>query len=191
MNKICRRCNEDKSLQDFNKHISMSDGHLNICKSCIKKYKANYYKNNKDGVVKDARLRNKENYKIAKRSKKYRDVRNKSRRERYITDTNYKLVCVLRSRLKAALKGKSKGIKTLETIGCSIEELKLHIEKQFKSGMSWCNHGDTWHIDHIKPISLFILPLQLKEANHYTNLQPLWLEDNLSKGKKYGSCKKF
>ena len=186
MNKICRRCNEDKSLQDFNKHISMSDGHLNICKSCIKKYKSSYYKANKDGVIKDARLRNKENYKIAKRSKKYREVRNKSRRKRYKKDPNYKLICILRSRLSAALKGKSKGLKTIDTIGCSIRELKYHLEKQFCVGMSWDNHGSVWHLDHIKPISLFELPLQIKEANHYTNLQPLFKQDNLSKGKKYG-----
>lgn len=35
--KICRRCNEEKPLSDFYKHTQMKDGHLNICKICVKK----------------------------------------------------------------------------------------------------------------------------------------------------------
>jgi hypothetical protein len=52
--------------------------------------------------------------------------------------------------------------------------------------MSWENYGK-WHIDHIKPLSLFDLedPEQLKQACHYTNLQPLWAEENIRKGNRY------
>ena len=55
--------------------------------------------------------------------------------------------------------------------------------------MSWNNHGfgnDKWHIDHIDPLDSFDLtdPMQLKEACHYTNLQPLWQPDNLHKSNK-------
>ena len=34
MVKICKRCEIEKSLDDFYKHSGMSDGHLNICKIC-------------------------------------------------------------------------------------------------------------------------------------------------------------
>lgn len=76
----------------------------------------------------------------------------------------------------------------MELIGCSIEHLKEHIEKQFVEGMNWENwsfYG--WHIDHIRPIASFDLsdPAQVKECFHYSNLQPLWAKDNLSKGDKF------
>ena len=72
-------------------------------------------------------------------------------------------------------------------MGCSIEELKIHLEKQFRDGMSWNNYGMYgWHIDHIKPCSAFDLTdlEQQKICFHYSNLQPLWAKENLSKGKK-------
>jgi hypothetical protein len=49
--------------------------------------------------------------------------------------------------------------------------------------MSWENHGE-WHIDHIVPLSSAITEEELRKLSHYTNLQPLWATDNLSKGSK-------
>ena len=187
--KTCKWCLQQKLLQEFNKHPRMPDGHLNRCKTCEKEYKSEYYNKNKN-LIKVKKAKYKEQYKLAKRTKEYRAIRNKSRRSRYKNDIQYKLSCVLRSRLKMALKGKAKEIKTLDSIGCSIQQLILHIEVKFQPGMSWDNYGE-WHIDHIKPISLFKLPDELKLANHYTNLQPLWAEDNFKKGARYESCQKF
>ena len=78
-----------------------------------------------------------------------------------------------------------KAYKTEKLIGCSILKMRKHLEKQFKKGMTWENHGK-WHIDHIKPCCKFNLldkEEQLK-CFHYTNLQPLWSQENLSKGGK-------
>ena len=60
-----------------------------------------------------------------------------------------------------------------------------HIEKQFKPGMSWENHGK-WHIDHVKPCASFDLTQseQQKACFSYLNMQPLWAIDNIKKGAK-------
>jgi hypothetical protein len=75
--------------------------------------------------------------------------------------------------------------KTFDLLGCNISEAKEHLEKQFKEGMIWENHGTHgWHIDHIIPCASFDLtyPEQQKKCFHYTNLQPLWAKENMSKG---------
>jgi hypothetical protein len=70
-------------------------------------------------------------------------------------------------------------------IGCSINELRAHLEAKFKEGMSWENYGK-WHIDHIIPCSAFNLTdiQQQQECFNYKNLQPLWAKENWSKGNK-------
>lgn len=101
-------------------------------------------------------------------------------------DVQYKLKKVLRSRLKNALNHNLKTGSAVNNLGCSVEELKLHLESKFQPGMNWDNHGD-WHIDHIKPLASFDLTKEddLNLACHYTNLQPLWAIDNLIKKDKY------
>ena len=107
-------------------------------------------------------------------------------RERKKVDPAYKMVTSLRSRLWAILKrvGASKPCPTMELVGCSSAELKAHIEKQFKSGMSWRNHGNFWHLDHKKPCAAFDHsdPDQVKECWHFSNLRPLEGKKNLSDG---------
>lgn len=98
-------------------------------------------------------------------------------------DVQYKLRHNLRSRLRKTIHGSKHGLSPVRHLGCSIEELKKHLESQFDNKMSWDNYGE-WHIDHIKPLADFDLTdeSQFIEACHYTNLQPLWAEDNYSKG---------
>lgn len=69
------------------------------------------------------------------------------------------------------------------TFGCSRDEFKAYIEKQFIEGMTWENFGE-WHIDHIIPISKFDINNKdhRSQINHYTNLRPLWAKDNQSRG---------
>lgn len=103
---------------------------------------------------------------------------------RYSEDIQYRLMVSQRSRVRSALKGRgAKSSRTIILIGCSVEYLRQHLEAQFSDGMTWDNHGD-WHIDHIKPCASFDLTNadQQRECFNYTNLQPLWAEDNLSKG---------
>ncbi len=89
----------------------------------------------------------------------------------------------LRTRLSHIAKGRANRFNVI--VGCSGRELAQHLESQFKEGMSWDNYGRSgWHIDHIIPIASFDLtdPKQQKICFHYSNLQPLWAEDNMRKG---------
>lgn len=77
--------------------------------------------------------------------------------------------------------------KTFDLVSLSVEDLVAYLESKFQDGMTWENYGSDWHIDHIRPCASFDLtdPSQLAECFHYTNLQPLWAYDNLSKGARW------
>jgi len=104
---------------------------------------------------------------------------------RIATDLDFRLRKAVRNRVRAALKGVTKRHQKFDLIGCSVERLRAHLESLFAPGMSWDNWSATgWHIDHIRPLAAFDLTDdgQLRRACHWTNLQPLWAKDNLSKG---------
>jgi len=112
-------------------------------------------------------------------------------------DIQYRLALNSRSRIRTALRYNKKAEHSLELVGCTLGELKAHLESQFAEGMSWDNWGKPevgkvrWNIDHIVPVTWFDLsdPEQQKKCFHYTNLQPMWWWDNLSKGNRYeGTC---
>ena len=106
-------------------------------------------------------------------------------RNRLATDIMYKMRVYLRGRLNQAIKNDYKAGSSVQDLGCSIEQFKAYFEQLFKPGMTWSNWGD-WHIDHIKPLSVFDLTdrEQFLMACHYSNLQPLWKSENLAKGSK-------
>lgn len=107
---------------------------------------------------------------------------------RYETDNDFYLKSLLYRRLNAVLHGHVRKSRMLDYLGCSIEELRDHLEGQFKDGMSWENQGrGGWHIDHIRPCKLFDLSVesQIHQCFHFKNLQPLWESDNCRKGVKY------
>lgn len=119
---------------------------------------------------------------------KYKRRRNKTKRRYMKNSPRARMINNIRKRLSSVIKLK-KGRKPesySKVIGCTVKSLYAHIENQFIQGMSWDNYGE-WHVDHIKPIAKFDLN-ELKEVekiNHYTNLQPLWAEDNMQKGDYY------
>jgi hypothetical protein len=118
-------------------------------------------------------------------------VRN-ARKERLLIDINYKLKIEIRNKTKEVIRKITKPKKENKYFGCTLDELKTHIEKQFKEGMDW-NNRSSWHIDHIKPLSSFDLTdkEQFYEACHYTNLQPLWPRENIRKSNKYIKYKDY
>ena len=142
---------------------------------------ARYYESTKEKQLEKTRVYRRNNKdKVNNHSRYYQN-------KRKLEDINFKLRCILRSRLSHALKNNQKVGSAVKDLGCSMEFLKSHLENKFLPGMSWENYGHSgWHIDHIKPLVSFDLsdPIQFKEACHYSNLQPLWAEDNLKKGAK-------
>jgi len=117
------------------------------------------------------------------------EIRNYEK-QKWDNDPNFKMARVLRNRMRHAVKsqGCAKKGHLRDMIGCSISFFKQHIESQFQDGMTWENYGRRgWHIDHIRPCSSFNLTSEKdqKECFHYSNTQPLWEKDNLSKSSYY------
>lgn len=98
---------------------------------------------------------------------------------------HFKIKEKMRRRIRSALKkdGGKKTKRTMKLVGCTVEQLKQHIEKQFKPGMSW-KQRNSFHIDHIIPCASFDLTKlsEQKKCFHYTNLQPLYPIENIKKG---------
>ena len=162
--KKCAKCHETKDLIDFRVDKNTQDGITSYCTTCKRQYGREWYKKNQKKIqVGQTILR-----------------RNKRR-----NNLQYRLACNLRTKLWKIM-GNKKNKTTKEFLGCSMEDLKAHLENQFSTGMSWDNYGE-WHLDHIKPCCSFDLT-DIEQQNvcfHYTNLQPLWAMDNIKKSGKY------
>lgn len=118
---------------------------------------------------------------------KWRAIMRRSKRRRYWKSAHHRIKELTAASIFKATKkqGTIKSKRTLELLGTSIEIFRQWLESQFTKGMTWSNIGKFgWHIDHVKPCASFDLtdPHQQKACFHYTNLQPLWWRDNLSKG---------
>lgn len=155
-----------------------------------------WYISNKAGHLEYQKQYRKDNAVRLLEAKKIYVIKNKEkclqRRRKYIngrlnTDPLFKLCNNVRIRTRQAIKSKNfkKNKRTLDIVGCTIEELAIHLEKQFQPDMSWDNHGD-WHIDHKIPLASANTEEEIYALCHYTNLQPLWAEDNLKKSDKIG-----
>jgi len=175
------------------------------CKKCGREYQReyqksskyrewvrNYRKNSISCKEKTNEYQRSEKYKIWKRKwrkselqkAKEKEYRNSEKHKEWVKNN---LGSKLRTRLNSAIRGSQKSGSAVDDLGCSIENLKLYLESKFQEGMTWDNRGKHgWHIDHIKPLSSFDLTdrEQFLKAVNYTNLQPLWAKDNLTKGVK-------
>lgn len=207
MHKQCSKCNIEKDLKNFYKNPRSKAGYKAECKSCGK---MRYEKNKKTLVPEEIEIRKLKNRDRARiyrekdrgdinkrverleKKRQYR-IKNKEKIAKYHkeycynrghTDIEYKLRRNLRGRLNCALKNNSKTGSAVRDLGCSISEFKIYLESKFTEGMSWDNYGlFGWHIDHIIPLAKFNLTNRedFLKAAHYTNLQPLWAIDNITK----------
>jgi len=203
--KKCTKCKQIKILNDFAKNRRTKSGLSSHCKKCKiiyalisqeknkvqrKKYMKEYIKYNKNRLKKLQQERYRKNrIQILKQAKKYyennkKEIMRKTKLKRK-NNPSLRLRHVLSNRIHKIITRGDNSILTMQLLDCSIEFFKQHLEKQFKPGMSWNNYGK-WHIDHIIPCARFNLsnPEEQKKCFHYTNLRPLWAEENLRKGSK-------
>lgn len=191
-----------KQCKNCQNHFIYSSGIGFICTPCVKNgyrrpriyTKEQIIKRNEKAKIlmaqkmQDPTFREKQNAKNRafrqKNPQKFRDYLNNRRKN----NPSVKICDNLRIRINVFLKliKQPKTNKFNNYIGCTPSELKAHLESKFLPGMSWENHGTHgWHIDHIKPLSLAKNSDEAYQLCHYTNLQPLWAFDNISKNNKY------
>jgi hypothetical protein len=191
--KKCSKCKETKLYIDFPRDRRSKDGYTSSCKSCRYKKSNEWarknYKDNKKEVLEKNKAWRSENWDSVSKQRKESGYNIRSQKKWYHNKAKYDIQHVLKERLRKRIRNVvSKGYKssaTLELLGCTIEQLRLHLESQFQEGMNWANYGE-WHIDHIQPCCSFDLSIEenQKKCFHYSNLQPLWAKDNLKKSKK-------
>jgi hypothetical protein len=183
--KRCSMCEVIQSLDVFENDFSgrVHENKKSYCKSCGKVMRKNYKENDPEKFAKLKAISDKKYFKTHKKEI------NEYNKKKYKNDEQYRVSVLLRGRLKKILDKKYVPTRSEfgDILGCSYEELVIHLESQFTDGMDWDGHSlYGWHIDHKIPLAAFDLTdkKQLAEACHYTNLQPLWAEDNYSKGDK-------
>jgi hypothetical protein len=208
----CKECNVQLTV-GINITLSQIKNSDKKCKSCRKLYIKNHYIQNKEKYLehskdwkesnkeKDKELRvihyqeNKEYYKSKSyewkenNPERHKEYMNGWRKE-WINNPSNKLKSILYKFVNTGLKGKNKNQSSLNILGLNNwEEFKQHIESQFSDGMTWENYGkgknnETWHVDHIIPLSSALTEDEVYKLNHYTNLKPMWCSDNIRKSNK-------
>lgn len=194
--KICSKCKIEKEISEFGKDKTRKGGLSYLCKDCLIIKSKNYRSKNREKVLQSYSLYRKINKEKMKLSRLEYIKRNKQKitdYRRYYSDKKRKesnLVRIMENVRRRTnhffnYKNIRKKGSIFTILGCSLEELIFHLESKFVDGMCWDNHGrDGWHIDHIKPLSSANNEEEIYKLCHYTNLQPLWAKDNLSKGSK-------
>ena len=202
--KICSKCGKTKEFSEFYKSQGEKDGLQYYCKVCVKESKKNVVVNKERFKQQHLKYRDKNREKLNNKSKKYykenkviclkriKEYRSKNKEsineynrkyqvKRCQEDDLYRFSKNLRSRLNKVLSGKVKS--TQELLGAPFSVVKEYLTTTFTEGMSWENYGE-WHVDHKIPLASATTKGEVEKLFHYTNLQALWAEDNLSKGAK-------
>lgn len=209
--KSCLSCKEVKPLVDFAKDGRSGDGVRGRCKVCIsatervnrdpekERERGKRYRANNPGEARERTRRwRKENYsRYSDNAKAWRlsrpdEMKAIARRsyEKRKLSLQFRLQNAIKAMVHSKLTGRTKrGRRTFSLLGYSVDELRIHLERQFLPGMTWENYGrEGWHIDHIVPLASFSYTSPdeagFKAAWALTNLQPLWATDNLKKGAK-------
>lgn len=173
--KECTGCKENKPLLEFYLQKAGRYGRHAKCKACLAKYQ----KDTLNGYV-----QNMSEEQICKK----RAYIVEYYRRRAAVDPIFYFKRGIRSSMSTYFKQAAKGqfLKaehTVDLLQCSLEFFLQYIQEKFTEGMTLENYGE-WHLDHIIPLATAITREDVVRLNHYTNFQPLWAKDNLSKGAK-------
>jgi hypothetical protein len=197
--RICLKCKIPKELSEFPKDKSKPHygGYDCYCKECKRAKVKKHYKSNKESKIAKVKQWQKDN------PEKYKSLYEKQNKsdyhEQYYNDNRDKIIKnsvaynkkhyeikpkmsveerkiskTFRDRVRKAIKTNRKS--SIKLLGCSVLELKIYIESQFKPEMNWLNYGKIWEIDHIEGCCNFDFNKQsdLDKCFHYTNLRPLF-----------------
>lgn len=207
--KTCQTCKKEVSKSLFSKCLAAPDGLQSKCKPCTSEYMRKRLIDKGDEINKkrkEAYKSDLEKYRTqAKQSySRHREKRikavteyvekNKDKRREYMRaykmsrlkdDKLFHLKFSVSSLIRVGLfnRGYGKRTRTATILGCTWDQLKIHIERQFLKDMSWDNRSK-WHIDHIIPLATATCEDDIIRLNHFTNLRPLWAEDNQRKSAK-------
>ena len=167
--KRCSSCGNISLKSNFHKYRKRKDGLRPQCIDCRKKF----YLKNLD-KIKIYYLENRD--KIITQQREYKN-------NKYKTDINFRLTCMTRSRIRQALKRKTKSSSTIDILGIDEETYRKWIEWQMTQDMNWSKI----EVDHIKPICMFDLSKdeELRKAFNWKNTQPLLKHDHQQKGIKF------
>lgn len=192
----CKKCKNDLSKKHYlNNKEAIKERHklYNIKnKEKIKEYndsrkqEKNIYSKNYNIINKDKLKEYHKKYRLENKDKKreYFKIYYKQKRKE---DLMFKFKCNVRNIVYKSFKKTNskfkKKLKSEEIIGCNLLEFKEYIQSQFTNGMTLENYGE-WHLDHIIPIATAKTEEDIIRLNHYTNFQPLWAKENISKGAK-------
>lgn len=187
--KYCKQCSYNLRLE---RNKEWSEKNKEKVKQYRKRYKKEYRQKNIERIkeynreycANNRHKRNEYNKQWIEENKdRYRERINRWERRKNETDPLFNIRKRLSRSIRQQLKkngADSKGTTTEQILGCSWDEFQRHIERQFPKGMTWGNR-DRWHIDHIVPLASAEIEADVIALNHYTNLRPLWAEDNLAK----------
>ncbi len=194
---VCGTCAVLKPTAEFAKDSTVPTGFRSRCKACDSVAAKVYHQKNRETRIAKARAWNQANperHRALKREsdarcrprvrQNYKDWKNANPSNRLSVQLRVRISTAVRRQIERQKSGRlRKAGSAVRDLGCMIEELMVHLERQFQPGMTWNNYGE-WHIDHVKPLASFDLTdrVQFLAACHFTNLQPLWGPDNIARG---------
>jgi hypothetical protein len=173
--KTCTKCGVEKAVVMFAKNNRLKSGYASDCKDCRNNYRLNWDNSNREH-----------------RRTLTQKWRNDNRSHVNLTCQQYRktylnhIISTMRSRIHSAIKNASYSKKqsTICALGIDYKKYCEYLSNKFVNGMTLENYGSVWHIDHIIPLASAKSEQELIKLLHYTNTQPLFAKDNLSKGAK-------
>ena len=191
--KQCKKCNIEKPLTDFWNKTNEPDGKHRYCVTCQKESGKTYYHTSgrkESDYYKEYRKENKEYFNQYSNNHYHtkKELYREWNKNKYNTDIGFRIKHVTSARISEALKlyNTLKKDRTIEYLGCNMDEYTQYLEFYFTPEMNWDNYGEYWEIDHIKPIASFDLNIEenLYTCFHYLNTQPLEKTQNREKSDK-------
>jgi hypothetical protein len=185
--KRCSKCGLDKAEVEFYRNRTKPDGLVQYCKTCygpmVREYNRRFRCNHRERYLLQKREETKRR-RSKPENKEYERVRSAMRRENSEHRLRLAIGCRIYQTLISGKGGKSWPL----LVGYTVDDLRSHLEARFLPGMTWENYGNRngqWSIDHIIPVSAFNISSyddeDFRRCWSLSNLQPLWVEDNIRK----------